>query len=170
MLWVLKHLLRSTSQRPSWMHRVKTFSHSRRNCFTPPPSRHVSDVLREVSIDWSSSASECAGKGFLFFLHFKDACICLFIYSCCCSVATLCPSLFDPFLCPWIYQSRILEWVAMPFSRIFFLPDPGIRPASPALAGIFFTPEPPGKERKKIKKVKSLSHVWLFVTPWTIAY
>ena len=47
----------------------------------------------------------------------------------------------------------------MPFSRIIFLPDPGIRPASPALAGIFFTPEPPEKERKKIKKVKLLSHV-----------
>ena len=42
-----------------------------------------------------------------------------------------------------ILQSRILEWVTMPFSRD--LPDPGIEPASPALAGGFFTTEPPGK-------------------------
>ena len=39
-----------------------------------------------------------------------------------------------------ILQARILEWVAMSFSRD--LPDPGIKPvslASPALAGGFFT-------------------------------
>ena len=42
-----------------------------------------------------------------------------------------------------IFQARILEWVAYPFSRD--LPDPGIEPASLALAGRFFTTEPPGK-------------------------
>ena len=42
-----------------------------------------------------------------------------------------------------IYQARILEWVAILSSRD--LPDPGIEPASPALAGGFFTAEPPGK-------------------------
>ena len=42
-----------------------------------------------------------------------------------------------------ILQARILEWVAMPFSRD--LPDPGVEPTSPALAGGFFTAEPPGK-------------------------
>ena len=42
-----------------------------------------------------------------------------------------------------ILQARILEWVAISFSRD--LPDPGIEPASPALAGGFFTTEPPGK-------------------------
>ena len=39
-----------------------------------------------------------------------------------------------------ILQVRILEWVAMPFSRD--LPNPGIKPVtfmSPALAGRFFT-------------------------------
>jgi len=35
-----------------------------------------------------------------------------------------------------ISQTRISEWVAISFSR--GLPDPGIRPASPALAGGFF--------------------------------
>ena len=39
-----------------------------------------------------------------------------------------------------VLQARILQWVAIPFSRN--LPDPGIIPASltsPALAGGFFT-------------------------------
>ena len=31
-----------------------------------------------------------------------------------------------------ILQARILEWVAFPFSRVFF-PSPGIEPRSPAL-------------------------------------
>ena len=40
-----------------------------------------------------------------------------------------------------ILQARILEWVAISFS----FPDPGIEPTSLALAGGFFTTEPPGK-------------------------
>ena len=45
-----------------------------------------------------------------------------------------------------ILQARILEWVAISFSRD--LPDPGIEPTSPASAGGCFTTEPPGKSRK----------------------
>ena len=41
-----------------------------------------------------------------------------------------------------ILQARTLEWVATSFSD---LPNPGINPVSPALAGGFFTTEPPGK-------------------------
>ena len=40
-------------------------------------------------------------------------------------------------------QARILEWDAISSSGD--LPDPGIESASPALAGRFFTTEPPGK-------------------------
>ena len=36
-----------------------------------------------------------------------------------------------------IFQERILEWVGISFSGD--LPDPGIKPASPALAGEFFS-------------------------------
>ena len=32
------------------------------------------------------------------------------------------------------------------------LPDPEIKPVSPVLAGGFFTTEPPGKPRKKVRK------------------
>ena len=42
-----------------------------------------------------------------------------------------------------ISQARILEWVAISFSR--GSPNPGIKPLSPALAGRFFTAEPQGK-------------------------
>ena len=36
-------------------------------------------------------------------------------------------------------------WGGLPFSSPGDLPNPGIEPVSPALAGIFFTTEPPGK-------------------------
>ena len=36
-------------------------------------------------------------------------------------------------------------WSGLPFPSPRYLPDPGIEPASPALAGRFFTTEPPGK-------------------------
>ena len=41
-----------------------------------------------------------------------------------------------------IFQARILKWVA--FSLPGDLPSPGINPASPALAGGFFTTAPSG--------------------------
>ena len=42
-----------------------------------------------------------------------------------------------------IYQARILQWVAISFSRD--LPNPGIEPSAPALTDGFFTSEPSGK-------------------------
>ena len=36
-------------------------------------------------------------------------------------------------------------WSGLPFPPPGHLPDPGTEPASPALAGGFFTAEPPGK-------------------------
>ena len=37
------------------------------------------------------------------------------------------------------------SWVGLPFLSPGDLPNPGIEPESPALAGGFFTTEPPGK-------------------------
>ena len=61
----------------------------------------------------------------------------------------LCPTLFDPIdgslpgsTVPGILQARTLEWVAISFSNAW---------------------------KWKVKG-KSLSHVWLFMTPWTAAY
>ena len=60
-----------------------------------------------------------------------------------------CVTLCDPMDCsppgspvPGIFQARVLEWVAIAFSNAW----------------------------KWKVKVKSLSHVWLFVTPWTAAH
>ena len=80
------------------------------------------------------------------------------------SAAQSCLTLCDPMNCSFpgssvhgISQARILEWVAISFSRESGLPfpslgdlsDPGIESTSPALAGRFFffflTTEPPGK-------------------------
>ena len=41
--------------------------------------------------------------------------------------------------------SRHEHWSGLPFPSPGDLPDPGIEPTSPALAGRFFTTEPPGK-------------------------
>ena len=58
------------------------------------------------------------------------------------------------FLTPWTVAcqaplstefSRQENWGGLPFPSLVDLPDPGIEPSSPALAGRFFTTEPPGK-------------------------
>ena len=67
-----------------------------------------------------------------------------------CMNAQSCPTLCEPMDCNppgasvhRIFQARILEWVAISSSGN--LPNTGIEPMSPALAGRFFTTEPPGK-------------------------
>jgi len=75
-----------------------------------------------------------------------------------CSVEQACPTLCDAIDCsspgssiPGIFQARILEQVAISSSRSPEFPDPGIKPmtpaspASPVLAGRFFSTEIPGK-------------------------
>ena len=67
-----------------------------------------------------------------------------------CMRAQSCLTLCDPTDCSTpgssvlgISQARILEWV--PFPSPGDLPDPGIKPSSPALAGGFVIPAPLGK-------------------------
>ena len=43
-----------------------------------------------------------------------------------------------------IFQARILEWVAFPFSGVLL--NPGIEPKSPTLQADSLPAEPPGKE------------------------
>ena len=49
--------------------------------------------------------------------------------------------------------SRQEYWNSLPFRIPGDLPDPGIEPESPALAGRFFTSEPPGKNSLKGRMV-----------------
>ena len=69
--------------------------------------------------------------------------------------ARLCPTLCDPTDCNLpgsslhgIFTARLLEWIVFPVSGD--LPNAGIEPinpASPSLAGRFFTTEPSGNLR-----------------------
>ena len=63
-----------------------------------------------------------------------------------------------------IFQIRILEWVAMPFSR--GSPQPRDQTQSLALQADSLPSEPP----MCLKKVKLPSRVRLFVISWTVAY
>ena len=57
--------------------------------------------------------------------------------------------------------SRQECWSGLPFPPPGDLPDPGIEPASPALAGRFFTNVPPGKPHKPLVPwLKSLLRRW----------
>ena len=93
-----------------------------------------------------------------------------------------------------IFQARILEWVAIPFSRGSSWPRDQSWVSS--MPGQFFMSEPqvalrvknlpanagdtreaasiPGSGRSpgvgNNSSVQSLSHVWLFATPWTVAH
>ena len=81
------------------------------------------------------------------------------------------------FATPWTiaYQappsmgfSRQECWSGLPFPSPGDLPDLGIKPRSPTLQADALLSEPPGKCGSI--QLSSLSLVWHFVTPWTIAY
>ena len=57
-----------------------------------------------------------------------------------------------------IFQARTLD--ELPFPSLEDLPDPGIEPMSPALAGKFFTTEPAGKPEVKVKRNLGEKEKW----------
>ena len=66
-----------------------------------------------------------------------------------------------------------VHWSGLPFPSPGDLPDPGIKPpspASPTLAGRFFTTSTTWEAQACCEPVKLLSRVQLFATPWTVAY
>ena len=68
--------------------------------------------------------------------------------------------------------SRQEYWSGLPFPSSGDLPDPGMEPRFLALQADCLSSEPPRRISPPWPKseVKSLSCVWLFVTPWTVAY
>ena len=81
-------------------------------------------------------------------------------------VTQSCPSLCDPVDCSppgssvhGILQARILEWVAISFSRESS--QPGIEPTSPAMQADTLTSEPPGMSlplpKYEIKSIKNFT-------------
>ena len=72
----------------------------------------------------------------------------------------------DSFATPWTVAlqaslSKQEYWSGLPFPSPGDLPDPGIKPAPPALADEFFTTEHPGKLIKVLLSVKAA----LFLSP-----
>ena len=61
-----------------------------------------------------------------------------------------------------VLQARILEWVAIPFSRD--LPDPGIEPRSPALQADSLLSEPPGNLVLNGILITSLKGILLYIS------
>ena len=69
---------------------------------------------------------------------------------CCCLVVSLVWLFCNPMDCRPPGSS---VWIGLPFLSLEDLPNPGIRPVSPALASELFTPEPPGKPVLRIKQL-----------------
>ena len=67
----------------------------------------------------------------------------------------------------WIHQARILEWVAIPFSRGSSWPRDQTWVS--CIAGRFFTIWATREALDRFSSVQSLSRVRHFVTPWTAA-
>ena len=69
----------------------------------------------------------------------------------------------DSFTTPWTvaHQAPLSMgflrqdyWSGLPFPSPGDLPDPGIKPGSPALVGRFFTTEPPGNPENRVPRTK----------------
>ena len=113
------------------------------------------------------------------FLQRKDFWLFLLYFFCCCESHSASVWLF---VTPWTVAHQSL--LSMEFSRqeywsrLSFLspgdfPDPGIQPGSPTSQADFLSSKPP-QTRDFTHNwglneylVKLLSHIWLFVPPWT---
>ena len=91
----------------------------------------------------------------------KHMCVCVCAHTC-----SVTQSLCDPMNCSLpgspvhgIFPAR--KW-RLPFPPPGYLPNPGIKPMSPALAGRFFTTEPPGNHKHvyKYENIHKYTHTW----------
>ena len=94
----------------------------------------------------------------------NESALCL---RCVCEVAQSCPTLCDPVDCSPPGSSvhgfsRQEYWSGLPFPFPGDLPNPGIEPGSPALAGAFFVIGPPRKHKFSTYFL-NLSKLWEIV-------
>ena len=121
-------------------------------------------MLEWVAISFSRASSRprdwthvsCIGRWILYHWATREAhlCVCVCV---CVLVPPSCPTLCDPMDCSLpvssvhgILQARILEWVAILFSRVSS--QPRDRPRVSWIEGRFFTSEPLGKPRTATQK------------------
>ena len=83
-----------------------------------------------------------------------------------CLVTESCPTLLRPMYCTspgssvhGVSQARALD--GLPFPSPGDLPDAGIKPVSPALAGGLITTEPPGKPKVYVFLYYTHTHIYL---------
>ena len=125
------------------MVKPKGFVH-RSPTFLVPETSFLEDSF---SMDW------WWGDGLGMIQAYYAYCTLYYYCVCVCSVSQLCQTLCDPTNCSLpgsssVGFSRQEYWSGLPLPPPGDLPNPGIEPlspASPALAVIFFTTEPPGK-------------------------
>ena len=88
-------------------------------------------------------------------------------------VTQLCPTLCDSidYTVREILQARILKWVAFPFSRGSSHPrsNQGFLHYRWTLNQLGYKGSPYYTSSVQFSSVQSLSHVWLFATPWIVA-
>ena len=68
-------------------------------------------------------------------------------------------------LCPWDFPGKNEYWSGLPFPSPGDLLSPGIEPESPALAGRFFTTEPPGQPNAGYNLSHMLELFWTYLNP-----
>ena len=123
--------------------KVKSESEVTQSCLTlsdpmdcSPPGSSVHGIFQARVLEWGAIKSSLEYLKHLFLLSFS------------CQVIT------NSFATPWTvtYQAPLSMgfprqdyWSGLPCPSPRDLPDPGTEAASPALPGVFFTTEPPGK-------------------------
>ena len=123
-----------------------------------PPVSSVHGILQARILKWVAIPSSRASSRHSNRIHVScKSCIAGSYHGATREALLSCFSCVRLFVTPWnppgssvhgISQARILDRVAISFYSTGDLPDPGMEPESPALAGIFFTTEPPGKPRR----------------------
>ena len=128
----------------------------------PPPSlpdpSGSSQCTRPEHLSHASNLGECWVLSLLFHSSFTfiirsffsssllpAICVCMLVAQSCLPLCDLMDCSLPGSFVPGILQARILEWVAIPFSRGSDLPDPGIELWSPTLQADSLPSEPPGK-------------------------
>ena len=101
----------------------------------------------------------------------------ILIYVCVSSCSVLFETLCDPMDCNppgssvhGLFQARIVGWVAISYSKGFSQAMQEMSPASPAMAGRFFTAAPPGKPQCSFTILKILGPFRIVLNLLSVLY
>ena len=171
LMLLLSHLknptdfLHSVCMHAKLLHSCLIFSDTM-DCSLPGSSFHLilqAGILECLAMPFSRRSSPPQGSNWhlLFLLHWQEGSLPLepfrkpFLHSCCCcccySVAHSCPALCNTMDCSmpaFSLYHHLPEFAQIhPFPTLGDIPNPRIKPTSPALANRVFTSAPPGQPR-----------------------